>query len=296
MSPYHRDIPAPSDRLTLDDGRTLVWDEHGDVTGPAVIYMHGTPGCRLLWSGIPRMAKDAGVRLIMPDRPGCGASSFQPGRRITDWPRDVAALADHLELSRYWVLGASGGGPYALACASDGDPRLVRAAVTSGVGPLDTPEALNQLTDTNRPIFVAAASGVDAALPIAQALTAGDNSSEGSIAAMMATLPAADKAILHENPDMLAELVDMRAVVVSGPEGLAHDLWLTTQPWGFDLTGISLPVDFYAGDHDRNVPVQMVAEQADLVPRSTFTVWPAAGHLAELVRLGEVLTHLTATE
>lgn len=296
MISAHHDIPAPSGQFTLGDGRTLAWDEHGDKTGPAVIYMHGTPGCRILWSGIPRMAEEARVRLIMPDRPGCGASGFQPGRRITDWPSDVAALADQLNLSRYRVLGASGGGPYALACASGGDPRLVRVAVTSGLGPLDTPEAFDQLTDTNRSIFTAAASGVDAALPVARALTAGGNSSQGSIAAMMATMPAEDQAILHENPAMLAELADMRAVVAGGPEGLAHDLWLTTQPWGFDLTGISIPVDFYAGDHDRNVPVRMVAEQADLVPRSTFTIWPAAGHLAELVRLGEVLTHLTAAE
>ncbi|GAA3526788.1 alpha/beta hydrolase [Amycolatopsis ultiminotia] len=296
MPPVHRDIPAPSAQLTLGDGRVLAWDEHGDRAGPAVIYLHGTPGCRILWSGIPRMAEESGVRLIMPDRPGCGASTFRPGRRITDWPDDVAALADHLHLSRYWVLGASGGGPYALACAAGGDPRLVRAAVTSGIGPLDTPEARDRLTDTNRSIFTTAAAGADAALPIAQALTAGGSSSENSVAAMIATMPAGDQAIVREHPEMLAELVDLRAVVAHGLEGLAHELWLATRPWGFDPAAISIPVDFYAGDHDRNVPVRMVAEQASLVPRSTFTVWPGAGHLAELVRLGEVASHLTAAD
>ncbi|MBB4683160.1 alpha/beta fold hydrolase [Amycolatopsis jiangsuensis] len=292
MPPETRDIPEPSGRLTLADGRVLAWDEHGDVRGPAVLYLHGTPGCRILWSEIPRMATEAGVRLIMADRPGCGASDFQPGRRITGWPDDVGALADHLRLSRYWVLGASGGGPYALACASGGDPRLVRAAVTSGIGPLDTPEARDRLTDTNRSIFLAAASGAEAAVAIARALTSGG----ASMAAMIATMPPGDQAIVREHPGMLAELVDLRAVVAHGPEGLAHDLWLATQPWGFDLGGIRIPVDFYAGDEDRNVPVRMVEEQASRVPRSTFTVWPGAGHLAELVRLGEVVAHLVAAD
>ena len=34
-----------------------------------------------------------GVRLISPDRPGMGLSTYQPGRRLLDWPHDVRELA-----------------------------------------------------------------------------------------------------------------------------------------------------------------------------------------------------------
>ncbi|KAJ5588651.1 hypothetical protein N7537_011329 [Penicillium hordei] len=34
-----------------------------------------------------------------------------------DWPTDVQVLARHLRLSSFAIIGGSGGGPYALACA-----------------------------------------------------------------------------------------------------------------------------------------------------------------------------------
>ncbi len=37
--------------------------------------------------------------------------------RILDWPDDVTELADALNVGRFAVLGISGGGPYACACA-----------------------------------------------------------------------------------------------------------------------------------------------------------------------------------
>jgi hypothetical protein len=44
-------------------------------------------------------------------------STFQPNRRILDWPSDILELADHLKISQFYVLGTSGGCPYVLACA-----------------------------------------------------------------------------------------------------------------------------------------------------------------------------------
>ncbi len=46
-----------------------------------------------------------------------GLSTFKPYRRLLDWPDGVVELADNLPLDRFAVVGFSGGGPYALACA-----------------------------------------------------------------------------------------------------------------------------------------------------------------------------------
>ena len=62
------------------------------------------------------MAK--GVRLISPDRPGMGLSTYQPGRRLVDWPADVAHLTEALGIERFAVMGWSAGGPYAAVCAA----------------------------------------------------------------------------------------------------------------------------------------------------------------------------------
>src|SRR5262245_28275027 len=104
-------IPPPTNTLTLDDGRILAWDEHGEPGGFPVCFFHGAPGSRVLFPGMADAAATAGVRLLALDRPGCGRSSFQPGRRIADWPADVTTVADHLSLDRFAVCGVSGGGP-----------------------------------------------------------------------------------------------------------------------------------------------------------------------------------------
>lgn len=103
--------------LTLSDGRTLAWAEAGAPSGFPLFLFHGFPGSRLEARGVEDLGHRHNVRFIAPNRPGYGRSTFQLGRRITDWPSDVQYLARHLDVKRYGVLGGSGGGPYALACA-----------------------------------------------------------------------------------------------------------------------------------------------------------------------------------
>ena len=103
--------------LQLADGRRLAWSEFGTPTGPVLIYCHGTPSSRLEGLVLHHAAL-GGVRVLVPDRPGFGRSDPQPGRSLTDWARDVAALADQLGIQRFAVSGISGGGPHALACAA----------------------------------------------------------------------------------------------------------------------------------------------------------------------------------
>jgi pimeloyl-ACP methyl ester carboxylesterase len=117
--------------LQLAGGRDLGYDEHGPLDGAPLFYFHGSPSTRLEWNllGNESLRKRLKVRVIAPDRPGLGASDFQPGRQIADWPTDVIALADRLQLSRFAILNYSGGGPYAVACALQILERLTRMAV-----------------------------------------------------------------------------------------------------------------------------------------------------------------------
>ncbi len=76
------------------------------------------------------------ARIISVDRPGYGLSSPQPNRTILDHAKDVDYLANHLGLDSYAVLGISGGGPYALACAAmlPAD-KLKAVSIIGGLGP-----------------------------------------------------------------------------------------------------------------------------------------------------------------
>jgi len=123
--------------MQLPDGRTLGYASYGSGDGKHLFYGHGYPGARVEAAGLATYAAQAGLRLIAIDQPGMGRSGFQLGRRLLDWPADVMAVAGHLSIDRFAVLGVSGGGPYALACASQIPDRLTACGVACGIGPLD---------------------------------------------------------------------------------------------------------------------------------------------------------------
>jgi pimeloyl-ACP methyl ester carboxylesterase len=132
--------------VVLPDGRVLEYWDGGAPNGSAVIFHPGTPVTRRLGRWVAGSAVDAGVRLVAVNRPGYGGSTTAPGRpSLLGVGRDTGALADHLGLDGYAVVGSSGGGPYAVATAI-ADPGRVRAlGVVGGIGPwraLDPPTVL----------------------------------------------------------------------------------------------------------------------------------------------------------
>ena len=79
--------PVTATVLRLADGRSLAYGEHGDPGGRPVVAFHGTPGSRRQLAGADPVAAAAGVRLVLPDRPGYGHSSRAPRRRQVRIPR-----------------------------------------------------------------------------------------------------------------------------------------------------------------------------------------------------------------
>ena len=137
------DLPSTTGkRIRLHDGRSLGYAEYGDPAGKPVVFFQGTPSSRLFHHPDESIAVSLGARIITMDRPGFGFSDFQPSRTLLDWPDDVVELVDVLEIDRFAVAGISGGGPYVAACAFKIPHRLTAAAIISGVGPVDTPGAI----------------------------------------------------------------------------------------------------------------------------------------------------------
>ena len=95
--------------ITLIDGRILGYAEYGDSLGFPIFYFHGGQESRLSSKFMDSAALRLNIRLISPDRPGIGISTFQANRRFIDWGNDISQLADSLGLSKYSVFGLSGG-------------------------------------------------------------------------------------------------------------------------------------------------------------------------------------------
>lgn len=277
----------------LADGRDLGWIEMGDPDGWPMFGFHGTPGSRhqvCLDEGHPRSAR---VRLVAPDRPGYGLSTFAPHRTLAQWPRDVAQLADHLGIDRFSVLGISGGGPHALACAALMPDRVVTAGVVSGAGPLSHAGIAEGLPRGTRAVVALARNKVvpfhlftSAELALARRLP------RPVMDLFVRQLPAPDAAILTR-PDMAAFFAaEIAQSSRTAGRAMAQDLALFASDWGFDLAAISVPVTMWQGDLDKAVPIEHARLMHAQIPGSVLHELPGHGHLYVVDRLEEILREL----
>src|SRR5262249_22818118 len=137
-------LPPPrfEGSVLLRDRRALGYAEFGPATGRPILWFHGTPGaCRQIPPEARTACWDRNVRLISVERPGIGASTPHAYRAVVEFADDVRVLAEGLQVDRCAVVGLSGGGPYALACAHEMPERVVAAALLGGVAPAVGPEA-----------------------------------------------------------------------------------------------------------------------------------------------------------
>ncbi|MDH3716432.1 MAG: alpha/beta hydrolase, partial [Gammaproteobacteria bacterium] len=142
--------PRIDDAIRLPDERRLAYAEYGDADGSPVFVFHGLPGSRLSWGLLPGKPFPPGLRIVAPDRPGYGRSDPKPRRTLLDWADDVAELADALDIRKFAVVGVSGGGPGALACAFRMPERLNAVGVVASAAPTNAPGVFEGMSKTNR--------------------------------------------------------------------------------------------------------------------------------------------------
>ena len=116
--------------------RRLSFAEYGSPRGPAIIWMHGTPGARRQIPIEARAYADAhDLRIVGVDRPGIGSSTPYLYPSIADWTADLECLLDALAIDTCRLIGLSGGGPYVLAAGALLPDRVHGVGVLGGVVP-----------------------------------------------------------------------------------------------------------------------------------------------------------------
>jgi len=280
--------------LRLDDGRELAFCELGDPNGTPVFAFHGTPGSHRMFGPMHEDARRLGVRLIAPDRPGYGASDYVPERRLLDWPRDVAALADFLGLAKFGVLGVSGGGPHAAVCAHQLAPRLLGAALACGVAETLTDEDARGMMPMNRLITWLARRSQWLVWPIFALMTLGMRFFGPSVLrSMRKQLPEPDRRALENEAVQRSFLEEGRRAPRTNARATAQDFALFTRPWGFRLEDVATPVDVFCGELDVNVPVAHGRRQADRIPNAKLHYYAEEAHLLIFAHVEEVLLAAT---
>jgi pimeloyl-ACP methyl ester carboxylesterase len=287
-----------NESITLNDGRTLSFAIYGSpVPRTTVMYMHGFPSSRFegkLWHSA---AAKHGVRLIAPDRPGSGFSTFQKNRRILDWPADITSLADELKIKEFYVLGASGGGPYALACVNSiPKERLLGAIVASGLYPLKF-GATGMMLPT-RLLFWAAPwmTGLTSFLFDNSIGKAARNEDPRVLEDLMRNEPfkrhPGDAQALNNPLNWPIFVAMTRGSFAKSGEGAAWEAKLYGSDWGFELNHLSVgedavPLTLWHGTSDMNVPVGMAITAKGVMAGSVLKLKEGDGHMDYVFRDAE---------
>jgi pimeloyl-ACP methyl ester carboxylesterase len=280
--------------MTLPDGRELAWLDLGDPDGPVVFAFHGTPGSRNQIGFLEEVITASGARVVIPDRPGYGHSTFHKGRRLSDWATDVACLADHLGLNRFSVIGVSGGGPHASACARYLPDRVSTLGIVSGVGPLNSSDAAEGMMRANKALTALSRRSQYLVYPLIGLQTfVSRRWPEAAVRSLIKAVPESDAAIIG-NPVYSAVFIeDAKRASATSAIAASQDFALFARDWGFRLEDIEVPTHVWHGDADRNVPFNHGQRQADSIPGAEFHACPGEGHFLVVEHFPEILRAVT---
>jgi pimeloyl-ACP methyl ester carboxylesterase len=268
--------------LVLRDRRSLAWEEYGDPNGTPCIYTPGTPASCVAGRLYHAAAAKAGMRWISPDKPGYGASDVQHARRLTQWDEDILQLADHLGLDRFAVAGESGGGPHALALAHDAPQRVTVALVISGMPPWDEKTMRDGMSRANFQMYELARDNpkqLERVLDELVLTLADPVRCEEWLRKVMEDAPPADREAYEKDPALLKTAIEAyTGALRNGAKAAVDELRMFTEPWGFSVGAIRVPVKVWHGTEDLNVPVNAVRALVARIPGCGARYVDGAGH------------------
>lgn len=289
---------AASGAVTLSDGRALAYASHGPDTGSPLLYFHGTPASKHNWylNHDEALLEALGLRVLAIDRPGMGHSTYQPNRLLDDWPRDVGALADHLGLDLFAVLGYSCGAPYALACAVHLGDRVTSTSIVSGYADAHHPDLADTREQPNLKVLRLGLERPWLSRTIYRAMGAMARMAPGRfLGQALATMPAVDAEVLSQPSVRQAFLAMFAETLRQGPRGAQHDSAIVSRTWKLPLERIAGPVALWHGTDDRNAPLAMGQHHARRIPGAELHVLPGEGHLSLVHRhIGAILRRVLA--
>jgi pimeloyl-ACP methyl ester carboxylesterase len=130
----------PGRHADLPGAKLWFTDSGGDA--PPVVLLHPNTGTSAIWAKQVPALVAAGFRAIAFDRRGWGRSLAVPdtGKQPGSIAEDLDALADHLRLGRFHLLGVAGGGFAALDYASWRPDRVLSLTVAASNGQFSEPD------------------------------------------------------------------------------------------------------------------------------------------------------------
>jgi pimeloyl-ACP methyl ester carboxylesterase len=267
--------------LRRGDGTVIAVEVVGEQDATPVLFCHGLADSRLSAYWFGQAARELGLCLVAPDRPGIGGTDPRRLRRLADWVEDAALVLDALGVESAALLGVSAGGPFAAACAAAMPSRVRSLLLVSPLGPPVWPtggmapgERFSLALASQAPAFGGWFLGRLAVLA---------RHSPRLFFGLTATaMPDIDTRALGQPGARESFLVNYAEAFRRGSWGVAQDLRVLTRPWGFDLGSITVPALIRHGDADTTVPLQHARLYAEAIPGAQLQIHAGHGHFSIL--------------
>ncbi|WP_161957546.1 alpha/beta hydrolase [Mariprofundus sp. EBB-1] len=283
FKPYHT--------IRLMDGRDLSYEEYGDPEGIPVLLFHAAFGSRLQYPADDTTAHRLGLRFIVPDRPGHGYSSMQKDRKLLDWPNDVIALADQLNLETFSVMGYSGGGSYALACAYKIPERIDQAVLVSFGSP-NISFYENSLRWSYSFLRMAQSSPKLFSQFVKILASSFQKDPIKALERRFSQMAPVDMACIENDPANREQYaLSLNESLRQGGEGVAQDM-MTIMDWDFTPKNVSMPIRFWHGVEDQQFPLRAAKQLVEELPDCEATFVPKAGSMLIIQHWDEILIDL----
>jgi pimeloyl-ACP methyl ester carboxylesterase len=109
-------------------------------------------------------------------------------------------------------------------------------------------------------------------------------------------LPGADRRAMGEPGMRDAFLANYTEAFRRGTQGVAQDLRVLSQPWGFQLAAIRVPTSVHHGEADTTVPAEHARLYAEAIPGARLHLHPGHGHFSILTVAREMLAPISGRQ
>ena len=286
-------INLENEIFRLPDGRDLGYAKYGNPDGKPVLFFHGIPGSRLQRNPDLTALKELSICIYALDRPGTGLSAYQEKRKLLDWADDVRAFCDGVGINKFAVFGISSGGPYALACAYAMPDRVIQVSLVSALAPLHESQLFDVIDPKMKRLFKFAKQMpvlMNGILGIAFLFL--KDRFDLAFEKLVADLPDSDKNLLHQ--PAIAEMFkkDVAEAFRQGSKGVVSDMKILSEPWGFSLDEITIPVHIWHGTADQIVPISLARFMAESLHQVETHFIDGAGHFMAVQYTKEIFSAL----
>lgn len=279
--------------ILLEDNRKLSFAEYGSSEGYPIVYCHGSQSSRLEMHYDMDFASKHNLRIITIDRPGHGFSDFNPSGTVLSFGEDVMQLMNQLNITTFSVAGMSAGAPFALGLAYLYSNNVANVAIISGFAPYSTESKKYLSKEVKTMLNLAKSFPFLLKLLLKIQVKQLEKTPKKALSSFLKIMSKPDQKVLkNESVMQIIETMFIEAFR-NGSKGVAHEISkVLVRDWGFALNEIKVPVYFWQGEKDNNVPHEWAILMRKKIPQATLKLYSAEGHLIIFKHAEEMFSSL----